>query len=161
MNASGTAAASSHENRSGMRASSLSRVTTNSALPPPPTMPKTRSPTFHRLDPEPISATSPAISIPRMFAGAPGGAGYLPCRCMMSARLSAEACTRTSSSPSRGSGRGTSRISNTSGLPARVTTAARMCVDRSRTQAKPHPNSTKETNPTTNNQRLLYAKRGA
>src|SRR5690606_4519240 len=46
-----------------------------------------------------------------------------------SARFSAVACTRTSSSPGAGRGAGTSRSASTSGPPGRVITTARMSVE--------------------------------
>src|SRR5437588_446037 len=61
-------------------------------------------------------ATSPAISRPGM-SDAPGGGGYLPCRCMMSGRLTPAAATRTSTSPALGSGTGRLTRRRTSGPP--------------------------------------------
>ena len=50
--------------------------------------------------------TSPASSSPGMSGGEPGGAGYMPRRCIMSAPLSPAARTRTRTSPRPGSGSG-------------------------------------------------------
>src|SRR6516162_55647 len=51
------------------------------------------------------------------MSDAPGGGGYLPCRCMMSGRFTPAAATRTSTSPARGSGTGRSTRRRTSGPP--------------------------------------------
>src|ERR1700683_273668 len=78
----------------------------SSACAPPPTIAITRAPTSKRSTPRPSAATSPANSIPGMSCGEPGGAGYSPRRCIMSAPFRPAACTRTSTSPSPGCGSG-------------------------------------------------------
>src|ERR1700730_4332899 len=57
---------------------------------------------------------------------APGGGGYLPCRCMMSGRLTPAAATRMRTSPARGSGTGRSTSRSTSGPPNPAISIARM-----------------------------------
>src|SRR5205823_5478524 len=54
----------------------------------------------------PRSTTSPASSSPGMSGGAPGGAGYRPRRCIMSAPFRPAALTRTRHSPAPGVGSG-------------------------------------------------------
>src|ERR1043165_9447314 len=121
-------------------------MATYSACDPPPMIPKTRSPIFHRAAPGPFASTSPANSIPGMSAGLPLGAGYRPIRWSKSARLSAVARTRTRISRAPGSGRGLFASSRTSGPPNRLMTTARIgevssitsCVGMPKRAAFPH-----------------------
>ena len=77
-----------------------------------------RSPTLQPETPSPTSATSPAHSSPRM-SGAPGGGGYIPRRCITSARFTAVAATRNLRCPGAISGAATSpsRITDSSPNP--------------------------------------------
>ncbi len=93
----------------------------------PPVRPRRRSPSHGRrrrsvLAPGPSAWTSPASSKPGMSAGEPGGAGYSPRRCIMSAPLIPAARTRTSTSPTPGTGSGCSstRISFSRIVTARM-----------------------------------------
>src|SRR4051794_10770672 len=66
----------------------------------------TRSPSSKRSAPGPRATTTPASSSPGISGGDPGGAGYMPRRCIMSAPLMPAALTRTRISPDPGSGSG-------------------------------------------------------
>ena len=93
-------------------------------VPPPASSAITRSPRFQAPA---ACSTSPAISSPRV-SGSPGGGGYRPSRCRRSARFTPAARTRTTRSPSRGCGSGTSDTCKTSGPPGCFTTMARIRV---------------------------------
>ncbi len=101
-------------------------VTTLEAYPPPPSSPNTLSPAARSLTCEPASSTTLENSSPRMSSGVPGGAGYPPCRCIVSARFSADPFTSTSTSSGPGTGSGTSCTLSTSGPPGSVITTARI-----------------------------------
>jgi len=74
-NTSGTAAASVSDIPRGTETSSRSCTTRCVAIPPPETMPITRSPGFADATPSPTAATVPAYSSPGTSLGTPGGAG--------------------------------------------------------------------------------------
>ena len=126
MKTSGIAPASSVPTPAGTRTAVRSWATTNSAYPPPPTIPMTRSPFFQRVTSGPTASTVPEYSRPGMSSGEPGGAGYFPTRCRRSARFNPDALTRTRICLSPGWGRSTSWTLRTSGPPNSVMTTARM-----------------------------------
>src|SRR5437899_777221 len=128
MKASGTAAGCAQSRFDGISAINNSCVTTYCACAPPPSRPNTRCPGFHFCTPAPVSAISPANSIPGISAGNPGGGGYLPCRCSRSARFRAVARTRTNTWSGATGGFPTSRTSSTSGPPKEGIHAACMVL---------------------------------
>ena len=136
----GTAAASSNVRPAGLSASPSSGAATYSANAPPlrhcmplTVSPKTSSPTRNRETRTPTASTTPAMSIPgtgclgrrrpppmiRSTYGTPSTV------CQTSAWTDA-ARTRTSTSSSRTTGRGTSRTTSASGDPYRSWTTALM-----------------------------------
>src|SRR5207237_1096014 len=80
----------------------------------------------------PSAITSPASSMPGMSGGEPGGAGYSPRRCIMSAPLSPAARTRTSTSPAPGSGSGCSSTSTCCSRIVAASTDGRLPAARGR-----------------------------
>ena len=90
----------------------------------------TRSPGRNSRASGPVSTTSPAHSMPRM-SDAPGGGGYIPCRCRRSARLSAVARTRMRTSAGPSAGRGASPRTSTVSSPGSRTMMARMAISLS------------------------------
>src|SRR4051812_20077607 len=84
-----------------------------------------RSPGRQRDTLAPTRSTVPASSRPRM-SEAPGGGGYLPCRCMRSGRLTPAASTRTRSSAGPGSGVAPTPATRTSGGPGTDIVTIRM-----------------------------------
>jgi len=91
---SGTAAASVKLKLSGIGAARLSSTSKYSACASPEVMPNTRSPFLRSRTSSPMASISPANSSPGIFGEKPGGGGYLPSRCIMSARFSPAARTR-------------------------------------------------------------------
>ena len=105
---------------SGTGMAARSCTTASSAWPPPPTTAMTRSPVSKRVAPRrgpPPRRPARGRGCP---AGTPGGAGYAPLRCSMSAPLMPAARTRTSTSPFPGSGSGRS---STTRRPSWIVTA--------------------------------------
>mmetsp|Transcript_56819 Transcript_56819/g.166299 ORF Transcript_56819/g.166299 Transcript_56819/m.166299 type:complete len:202 (-) Transcript_56819:3-608(-) len=93
----------------GTRISKQTGMHTYSAYPPPLIIAMILSPGLHRhpeASREVARATIvPDTSSPKIWV-TPGGTGYKPRRCNVSARLTAVACTFTKTSPSAGSGTG-------------------------------------------------------
>ncbi len=110
----GTAAASSHDSRSGAGIASRTSISAYSANPPLH-RPMTRSPGLKPVTPSPVSTTSPAASPPpgrSAGAGLPGSARRMR-TARISARFNDEAWTRAKIWPGGTTGRCTSRMSHT------------------------------------------------
>ena len=105
-NTSGSEAASAIDNPAGTGRTIPSGTAIFSAYPPPPSNAHTSSPAFQRL-PAGAERTTPATSSP-IHSGHPGGGGYFPARWSRSARFSAAARIFSRTSPSFGTGSGTS-----------------------------------------------------
>ena len=117
---SGNPPASGQGSASGTASAWDSSTRATVAWAPPPTTAMTRSPGPNSVTCRPTATTSPAISMPGMSCGHPGGAGYVPARCTRSAPLrpAARTATRSSVSPQTGSSR-----SSQDSRPSRITTA--------------------------------------
>ena len=119
-------------------------------------MPITSSPGFHIVTRSPTASTIPENSSPGISRAAGRGFGYRPITCRRSARLSAVARMRTTTSSGPPTGSGTSSIVSDSGPPWERRTTARITavsqvgaiaaaeVLRSRRRSVPHrrPGST-------------------
>ncbi len=79
--------------------------------------PSPRSPVFHIVTRSPIASTVPANSSPGISNAAGRGLGYMPIVCSRSARFSAVARTRTTTSSGPPCGSGMSSIVSDSGPP--------------------------------------------
>jgi len=134
-----TPAASSWVTPDGLRASFFAGTATYSACAPilVPVMPHTSSPGAKSPTPAPTSSTTPENEPPRIGrrgrdtpnarrAIGPNPAGNRAPRMRASPEVTATASTRTTTSPARAAGRGTSTTRTTSGGPYRSTTAALM-----------------------------------
>ena len=107
----------------GLRATCAAGTAAYSAYAPTalgnPTRPKTSSPTAKPSTPGPTASTTPEMSQPRMTGGSTPRLFISPPlrRVFQSTGLIPAASTRTSSSPSPASGRGTSSKRSSSGSP--------------------------------------------
>src|SRR5919201_1218643 len=90
-------------------------------------MPNTSSPGAKRVTPRPVASTVPETSQPTTNGGSPSTPLMpLPARVLKSTGFTPAACTRTSTSVGRGSGRGRWTGSRTPGPPKRETWTARI-----------------------------------
>jgi hypothetical protein len=118
----GTAAASTMDSPEGLRSTSSSGSATSSACAPQSCgiIAKTASPGRSRVTPVPTRTTSPATSQPSTTGNFTRMKSFTsPSRNCQSIGFTLAACTRTSTSPSAGSGAETSRNWRTSGPPYR------------------------------------------
>ena len=122
---SGRPAASDRLTPAGTGSSCPAGTATFSAYPPPLSSAHTWSPTAQPSTPSPSAAMRPEHSSPG-YGGAPGGGGYMPMRCIRSARLTPAPTISTTASPGPATGSGTSASCRTSGPPGSEMTTARM-----------------------------------